>query len=95
MRGKGWFPSALGRRAPSAGVALLLVVLGALPVAVPWTGAAMADTRVAMSGGPRPGPIQLGAPMPSPAGAHSWDFQADLERDPRLCRHGVVGIRGK
>ena len=68
MRGKGWFSRASEGRAPSAGVALLLVVLGALPVAPLWTGAAMADTRVAMSGGPRPGPIKLGAPELSPAG---------------------------
>ena len=68
MRGKGWFSRASEGRAPSAGVALLLVVLGALPVAPLWTGAAMADTRVAMSGGPRPGPIKLGAPELSPDG---------------------------
>ena len=68
MRGKGWFSRASEGRAPSAGAALLLVALCPVSVAPLWTGAAMADTRVAMSGGPRPGPIKLGAPELSPDG---------------------------
>lgn len=68
MKGKGWFPRGSGRRPPSVVVAPLITVLCALPAAAPGTGAAMADTRVAMSGGPRPGPIKLGAPELSPDG---------------------------
>lgn len=62
-----------GRRAPGAhvrsvGAWPLLVTLCALPIVLSWAGFAVAETRVAMSGRPSPGPIRLGAPKLSPGG---------------------------
>ena len=70
---KSAFPCASGRRAPSprfTGVwaMWLLVTLCVLPIVLPWTGAAMAGTRIAMSRSPPPDPVKLGTPALSPDG---------------------------
>ena len=73
MTSKSASPSASGRRAsgpgaPSVGALSLLVALCVPSIAPPWTGAAMADTKVAMSGSPPPDPILFGTPALSPDG---------------------------
>ena len=68
MTKKWGFPCASESRVPNAGELSVLVALCVLPIAPPWTGAAMADTKLAMSGSPPPDPILFGTPALSPDG---------------------------
>lgn len=57
-----------GPRFTGVGATWLLVTLCVLPITLSWTGAAMADTKIAMSRSPPPDPITLGLPRLSPDG---------------------------